>query len=640
MVQAAPFAIIVTLIAFMVVRDGGFAGTVWYPVALVVLGVVVAVGLSAGRLLTTASRSVLTAIGCLAAYTAWSYATIAWAAVRGSAWDGSNKGLLYMLVFALLASWPTTGRALWPVLLAASAAIALEGVVTVEQALSAGDPSQFMIGARLSEPLGYPNATAALFMMMAWLMIGLASRPWLPAPARGLAFGLAGLHLTLNLLAESRGSVFTLPLAAAAYLILVPGRLRSLATLALVALGFAPVLKPVLDVYNADPSRLGTTLRRAIDLGLVWTVILAIAGWLFASVDDRLRPSARLIRATGVTVVVAAFLMAAGFLGVVRPWNDASSAWHSFTSSGEPAGTTHFGGLGSNRYDFWRVGLIEFDKHPLLGIGTDNFLVPYLQLRRSNEEPVYPHSLAIRLLSQTGIVGAALFVGFLTLTLIVVLRIPPGRERDLARVLVAAAAVWLLHGQVDWLWEMPALGALGMALLGAACGLAPRRPARVGARTRASVMAITAGAVVVVGALAATLAFPWLAERDIQRATKVWSGDPTAAFSLLHQADTLNPLSDEADLVAGAIASRLHRYGAMRTHFQAAVNRSTDDWYANLELGIAASLTGGQRVAAASLDKALRLDPAESIIQTVVHTFKTGHRINSDAVDRAFATAT
>ena len=39
--------------------------------------------------------------------------------------------------------------------------------------------------------------------------------------------------LTLNLLTESRGSVFTLPLVALAYLLLVPGRLRSLAALAL-----------------------------------------------------------------------------------------------------------------------------------------------------------------------------------------------------------------------------------------------------------------------------------------------------------------------------------------------------------------------------------------------------------------------
>ncbi len=638
-VQAAPFAIVAALVAFMVVRDGGFAGTVWYPVALILLGVVVAVALSAGRLLTTASRSTLAAIGCLAAYTAWSYASIGWAAVRGSAWDGSNKGLFYLLVFALLASWPATGRALWPVLLAAGFAIALEGAVTVEQAASAANPSQFLIGARLSEPLGYPNATAALFMMMAWLMVGLASRPWLPAPARGLAFGLAGLNFTLNLLTESRGSVFTLPFAAVAYLILVPGRLRSLATLALVALGFAPVLRPVLDVYTSDPTQLSEALRRAIDLGLVWAVLLALAGWLFAVADGRLRPPARVVRAAGLAVVAAAVLAAAGSLAVIRPWNDVGSAWHSFTNGGEPAGSSHFGGLGSNRYDFWRVGLIEFERHPLQGIGTDNFLVPYLQLRKSSEEPIYPHSLAIRLLSQTGIVGTALFIGFLALTFVVVLRIPAGRERDLAGVLVAGAVVWLLHGLVDWLWEMPALGALAMALLGAACALAPRRPARLGARRRASLVAIAAGGVVVVGALAATLTLPWLAERDVQRATTVWRGDPPAAFALLEQADSLNPISDEADLVAGAIASRLHRYGVMRTRFQAAVDRSPDDWYSNLELGIAASLTGGRQVAAAALEQALQLDPQEPIIQSVLHTFNSGRRINSDAVDRAFATA-
>ena len=43
-------------------------------------------------------------------------------------------------------------------------------------------------------------------------------------------------------------------------------------------------------------------------------------------------------------------------------------------------------------------------------------------------------------------------------------------------------------------------------------------------------------------------------------------------------------------MLAGAIADRLHRYELMRTRYQAAVERSPDDWYANLELGIAASL--------------------------------------------------
>jgi hypothetical protein len=283
------------------------------------------------------------------------------------------------------------------------------------------------------------------------------------------------------------------------------------------------------------------------------------------------------------------------------------------------------------------VGLLEFERHPVDGIGTDNFLVPYLQARRSSEEPIYPHSLAIDLLSQTGVVGTGLFASFLVLVVIVAVRIPAGSNRELAGVLVAGASVLVFHGLVDWLWEMPVLGVLEAALLGGACGLAPRAPPRAPVRGRVGVAARSA--VILVGglALAASLAFPWFAVRDVQKATALWRRSPDAAFSLLHQASTLNPLDDNADVVAGVIASRLHRYDLMRRRFGAAVARSHDDWYANLELGIAASLTEHPRQARAALARARQLNPAEPIVMRVVRTFEQGHRIDSDAIDRAFA---
>jgi hypothetical protein len=74
----------------------------------------------------------------------------------------------------------------------------------------------------------------------------------------------------------------------------------------------------------------------------------------------------------------------------------------------------------------------------------------------------------------------------------------------------------------------------------------------------------------------------------------------------------------------------------MRTRFQAAVKRYPDDWYANLELGIAASLTAQHGLAASSLQRALRLDPGEPIVRSVVRTFDAGRRIDPDAVDREF----
>jgi O-antigen ligase len=636
-VEALPLVVVLGVAAFMVERDGGFALTVWSPLALVVIAFGATMFFALGPSFLSVSRPKLVALGALAAFTIWSFLTVAWAAVRSDAWDGSNRTLFYLAVFALLACWPVRPRVVWPVALAAGLVIAAEGVYTVERAIHAADPNQYIIGSRLSEPLGYPNATAALYMAVAWLMLGLASRPWIPAAARGLATGLAGLCGVLNFLGESRGSLFTLPLVVIAYFVLVPGRLRSTLTLALVAVTLLPVVRPVAHVYGGDANVIQQELRHAIDLTLIWTGVLFVAGWMVALADDRIRVSPRVTRIAGATVVAVGVLVLVGGAVALRPWQHVGSAWHTFRDQLQPASTaTHFGSLGSNRYDFWRVGLIEFRHHPLQGIGVDNFLVPYLQLRHSGEEPIYPHSLAIDLLSQTGIVGTALFLAFLGAVVTAVLHMPRGRGRELAAVLLVAASVWIFHGAVDWLWEMPVLGVLGMALLGTACGLAPGQPVVDVGWTRARRRAAALAAAVVAALAIISIAPPWLAGRAVQQGLAALPANPAAAFASLRRAHSLDPLSNRADVLAGALAGRLHRYDLMRRRYQTAVDRSPDDWYANLELGIAASLTGRHATAAAALLRAARLNPDEPIVQGVLRTFQSGRRIDSDAVDRAF----
>lgn len=635
--QALPAVVVLALAAFMVEREGGFGITVWAPVALVVLALAVTVAFAAGGRLRDAPRLTLVAIGCFAAFAAVAFASIGWAEVRGDAWQGSNKALLYLVEFALLAAWPIAADGLWPLLLVFAAVVCAEGVWTVERIAHSTDVSQFTIGTRLSEPLGYPNATAALYMIVAWLMLGLATRTWLSAWARGVAFGLTGLSAALNLLTESRGSVYTLPLVVIVYFAIVPGRLRSAAAVGVVALAFLPMVRPVLDVYGAQPARLPSTFGRAIGVALVFSAFLGVAGVLFAYVDRRWTPSKLVVRGWTATLVAVVLLGLGTTAAVTSPWAHLGDAWHSFKYTGEPTGlSSHFGGLGSARYDFWRVGLTEFKRHPVAGIGMDNFVVPYLQQRRSQEQPNNPHSLFVRLLSQTGVLGTLLFVAFLVAALVGVLRIPAGRGRDLARILTVGFSVWLLHGLVDWLWEMPVLGVLAIGLLGLACGLAPRRAAPEPRRRRSIVwVAAAAGGLVAVVA-AVSLALPWLAQRQVQAAASGWRTDPAGAFSALDRARSLDPLSDQADLIGGAIASRLHRYDEMRARFAHAVGRSPDDWYANLELGIAASLTGRPQLAASSLARARALNPRDEIVRRVVATYRAGRRIDSDAVDRAF----
>ena len=125
--QGLPLGIVLGIVLFMIEREGGFALTVWSPIALLLLGVAATTVFSAGHVLAAGSRTALGAVACLAAFALWSFLTIAWSGVRGDAWDGSNRTLLYLLVFALVASWPASARAVWPLLLSGGLLVAIEG---------------------------------------------------------------------------------------------------------------------------------------------------------------------------------------------------------------------------------------------------------------------------------------------------------------------------------------------------------------------------------------------------------------------------------------------------------------------------------------------------------------------------------
>lgn len=623
-----PAALVLGLGVFMASDQGGYSPTVWYPVGLFLAGVIVTSIIAVGSGVTRRA-AVLLPVVLLGGFTVWSYATIIWANARGDAWDGANRTLLYFLVLASIALWPITRRAAWLVLFGFVVAAAALGVINVVVLVYSGDVENYTIGGRLSAPFGYPNANAAFFMIAACCSLGLASRRWLRPPIRGCALGLGVVVVGLNLLSASRGSIFTLPAVALTYVVLVSGRLRSLAMCVVLAAGVAPVVAPALHVYRSEAAGVPRAAGHALVLMLVAGSAVAAGGTVLALLDERIRLAPGRVRTIGVIVILAAVVGGSGAALAIKPWSHVHGAWRSFKYGFEPGGATHFGGLGSNRYDFWRVGLDEFRRHPVGGIGSDNFLVPYLQARRSTEEPLYPHSLWVRVVSQTGVVGVIVFLGFLAAATRGVARVSAS-GRDLAAIAFVGFSVWIWHGLVDWLWEMPALGVVAVGLLGLA--LAVELPAsRRLSRRPWLVAGLGALTISVVG----TLALPWLAERDVRHAGAIWSRDPSTAFAELDRARHLNPLSDRADLVAGAIAARLGRYELMRNSFHHAVERYPADWYAVLELGIAESLLGDRPAAMSAFMRAAELNPRDPVIKRVISSFRLQRRLDPAAIDRA-----
>src|SRR6202041_1665519 len=110
--------------------------------------------------------SVRIALLCLAAYTALSFLSILWAGVPGDAWEGANRTLLYLLVFALFACWPQHSRSAALLLIVWTIAVIVVGIVVALHLDGASRASlqEMLPEARLVYPSSYANANAAQWM--------------------------------------------------------------------------------------------------------------------------------------------------------------------------------------------------------------------------------------------------------------------------------------------------------------------------------------------------------------------------------------------------------------------------------------------------------------------------------------------
>jgi hypothetical protein len=427
----------------------------------------------------------------------------------------------------------------------------------------------------------------------------------------------------------------------------LPKRVRTVLTLGLILGITGAVTGTLLDVYRAagEPG-FATAVSDAVRALIFAAVAGGALGAVVATLEQRApRPSRRRERQSGrALAVVAAVAVIAGLAVFVSvkgsPFTVVSNAWHDFKTKPSPyGGASRFtGSLGTNRYDFWRVAWDRFKASPLEGDGSDNFQQAYLAVRRSGEAPRYPHSVELRALGETGLVGTGLLavgVGAALWAALLAMR----RRRGLGAAAAAAGAAsfvyWLAHGTIDWFWEFPALGAPAFALLGLAAGLLPR-PARI-ASAPVSLRGPRALLLVPVALAVLSLGTPWLSQLDQKKAVTSWRTDAAAAFRSLDTAASLNPLSATPKLLAGSIALRLGRKADSMRFFREAIEREPGDSYAHLELGALLAEAGRRPEAVATLDEAHRLDPRDDLTALVRNRVRRGKPVDIARVNRQLA---
>jgi tetratricopeptide (TPR) repeat protein len=688
-----PALVAIALFIVWATSQGGYPLTHWAPGGLVVLALLALTAAALRVRLAELPLAVKLALACLAAYTALSYLSILWAGVPGDAWEGANRTLLYLLVFALFATWRQHGTSaallicVWTLSMIGLAAF----VLLHADGASATALQVLFPGGRLTYPSGYANANAAQWLMVFWPALLLVRSRQLHWSLRGLLAGGAVLLAEVALLSQSRGSLYATPVVLVLVFVLLPQRTRTFAVLIPVAAGIAAAARPVLHVgndLNKHEEVVHATLHSAVTATLLASVAVALVVAVAAAIESRVKLSQvsetrtrRVVGAVAIAALVA--VLAGGWAAAGNPIKRVEHGWDTFKGgygANSSGGDRLTSGLGSNRYDFYRVALDEFKAHPFVGIGADNFQQAYLVKGHSEETPRYPHSIELRTLTQTGILGALLALLGLGAALVAAARaglLRSARRADPLGAAVAVAALagfgyWVVHGSFDWFWEFAGLGAPAFALLGLACALAPARGSAlaggsdvvgsegvagsegvvssegVASRRGSSASeraqsergrlvgraALGAGVVVLLLA-AASLVLPWLGQLQLEHAAQIWTKAPQKAYAALDDSASLNPLSDEAYLEAGSIALRFNDLARADRQFSLALGRVPDDAYATLERAAIASTRNNRASALRLFERAVRLDPRDQLARQALAMARDGKIVDVGELNRA-----
>jgi hypothetical protein len=621
-------------------KSGGYSAETWYPSALGVLSLWVAV-LVWGRRVLPENRIARTALLTFAALVALNYLSIVWATSAGSALDAANQLALYLLVAWIFAVLPWTPRALALMLGLWSLGIGVFCAFAVAGAASASSLTLFFVNGRFSTPMQYSNATGALAVMGMWPALILSSRRELPVWLRALGLGLAVFLADFATLPQSRAALLGLVLTAPVALLASSGRIRLLGRMIVVGAALAVVLPRTVSVDNAVSAGGNVTpiLRHAADGMLITSIAAVVAGlvlaWLDshllgrveASLTDRVRRAAS--RIPRVAALAVAVVVIAGVAVAVEPKVD--HFVHTVVAKGNTDASTGSDRLLSTspeeRFDYVRVALHLFSGAPVLGIGSGNFGRRYDGLRRFVKHSQYTHNLPLRVLSETGVVGEALFL-FLLVTLVVGMARTARRRGDLGRagaaIALCVSGYFLVHSCLDWVDEFPALAAPAIGLPLAAIGLAGPGPASGagrggrawrGLRGSPVVTRRLAWATSAAGGLLMLVALgtAYLSLRLIDRAFTVARAAPSQAYHDLSVAGSLDPLSANPVTSEGTIALYLGDTSRSQHAFARAIAKE-DDWYPRLELAL---IDADQRRFAPALqeiDRAAVLDVDDPLI--------------------------
>lgn len=589
-----PLLVLTVVFSWWGAKAGGFFGTVLLPGTVALCATLAMLAwIAPWRARLRASRPVAIALGASIGLGCWAALSAIWSPAPDIAIADGQRILAYAVAFGL-GLWLSLliGRRRHLALVPLAVAGAFGGTVAVIGMHGGDHPANYLEpDGTLEYPLGYRNANAAFFLIALWPALGLAARReglWL---GRAAALAAATLCLSLGMLSQSRGSMIAGAAALCVYVAFSRERARRLAWLALAVLPALLVLPALTDLYQAANGGtpvhdLGGELRRAGNAAILSTVVAFAIGIAASLLEARLPASARVGRIADrvaiaglVAIILGGSVAFVAVVGDPLDWLGQKASEFQAGESSKPVGKESRFTLNARtgRGELWRIALLDFRHHPILGDGGGGYRYTYLRERRADAPPAVhdAHSVELENLSELGIVGLALFASAVAAAATGAIR---GRRFDggaawVSAFALTAATYWLFHSSLDWFWPYPAITAPVFALLGSACAPAAEleRPSKARGRWRLPV----AGAAIV---LAVSTVPPFLSERYVNDAYDVWRTDPARAYDDLDRARSLNPLSVDPLLAEGAIAKANGDRRRAIQAFQDAIAKRPEEW--------------------------------------------------------------
>lgn len=626
--------------------SGGYYGDVWYPSTLA-LGSVAALLVLVARRRPALPRAPRIALVAFFTLVALNYLSILWASSPGTALEASNLLVLYALVGLVCSCLSWTPRLLGMMMGLWAVAIAAFCAVGLIEATSATSLDRFFVQLRWATPLHYSNATAALAVMGMWPVLIFSSRRELPPWLRALCLPVAVFLAEFAFLPQTRAAVLGLVLTVPIVAVFASDRLRLLARMAIVGGALAVSIPRTVAVDDAITAghHVGPVLQRAADgmlitslLALVLAGILSVVEWRWdrsvsvrrperASVTPRPVPAARGLpgsrRSRWIAGAVLLCLAVGGAVPVVV--HETRKLYNTASHDSGFGPTRILSASPEERLDYARVALHMFAGQPIFGAGAGNFGPRYDALRRYDKHSKYAHDLALRALSENGIVGFLLLVaviGGLAYGLIASALRSRGLARACTVTALAIAAYFLIHDSLDWVDQFPALAAPALGFSMAAMTLkrppaplvqaAVSGPAVLTPRPALRAIAIAAAALASLAALVA-VAGGYVSSRYRERALATFRTNAAAAYADLNRAEKLNPFDINADITEGTIALDLGDSARARVAFERALKRE-DNWYPHLQLALLDAQAREFPAAAVELAHARRLDADDPVI--------------------------